>query len=81
MAKLLPFFDLVFRTNTMFFLLFFYIKWLVLKADNTSNSWHSSLIFSEKRIGHFMQSVSRGDSLHEMSNSVFWGKQEKYFSK
>ena len=25
-----------------------------------------------------MQIVSSGDNLHEMSNPVFWGKQEKY---
>ena len=27
-----------------------------------------------------MQVVSIGDNLHEMSNSVFWEKLEKYFS-
>ena len=27
-----------------------------------------------------MQIISIGDNLHEMSNPVFWGKQEKYFS-
>ena len=26
-----------------------------------------------------MQIVSNGDNLHEMSNPVFWEKQEKYF--
>ena len=26
-----------------------------------------------------MQIVSIGDNLHEMSNPVFWKKQEKYF--
>ena len=26
-----------------------------------------------------MQIVSTGDTLHEMSNPVFWEKQEKYF--
>ena len=26
-----------------------------------------------------MQIVSLGDNLHEMSNSVFWEKYEKYF--
>ena len=26
-----------------------------------------------------MQIVSSGDNLHEMSNLIFWDKQEKYF--
>ena len=26
-----------------------------------------------------MQAVSVGDSMHEMSNPVFWNKSEKYF--
>ena len=30
----------------------------------------------ENGIWHFMQTVSQGDSLHEMSNPVFWGKQK-----
>ena len=37
------------------------------------------LFFPENRIWHFMQIVSLGDNLHEMSNSVFWEKYEKYF--
>ena len=32
------------------------------------------LFFSENRIWHFMQIVSYGDNLHEMSNPVFWEK-------
>ena len=28
----------------------------------------------------FMQIVSTGDNLHEMSDPGFWGKQEKYFN-
>ena len=32
------------------------------------------LFFSENRIWHFMQIVSLGDNLHEMSNPVFWEK-------
>ena len=31
----------------------------------------------ENRIWHFMQIVSLGDNLHEMSNPVFWEKLEK----
>ena len=30
------------------------------------------LFFPDKRILHFMQIVSNGDNLHEMSNPVFW---------
>ena len=32
------------------------------------------LFFPENRIWHFMQIVSLGDNLHEMSNPVFWEK-------
>ena len=34
----------------------------------------SSLIFHENRIWHFMQNVSSGDILHEISKPVFWDK-------
>ena len=40
------------------------------------------MIFSllpEYKIWHFMQIVSIGDNLHEMSNPVSWEKYEKYF--
>ena len=30
------------------------------------------LLFPENRLGHFMQFVSLGDNLHEMSKPVFW---------
>ena len=36
----------------------------------------SFLIFLENRIRHFMQIVSSGDDLHEMSNCVHWKKEE-----
>ena len=35
------------------------------------------VFFSRNRIWHFMQIVSTGDNLHEMSNSVFWENLEK----
>ena len=35
------------------------------------------LFFHENRIKHFVQIVSNGDSLHELSKLVFWGKIEK----
>ena len=38
------------------------------------------LFFPENRIWHFMQIVSNGDNLHDMSKSVFWEQQEKYFN-
>ena len=41
--------------------------------------WYMFLIFPEKRIWHSMQIISDGDSLHGMSNYVFWGEKEKYF--
>ena len=28
---------------------------------------------------HFMQILTNGDNLHEITNSVFWENQEKYF--
>ena len=37
------------------------------------------LFFLENRIWHFMQIVSTGDNLHEMSNLFYW-KNKKYFS-
>ena len=37
------------------------------------------LFFSKNRIWHFMQTVSIGDSLHEMTKSVFWEKYKKIF--
>ena len=41
-----------------------------------ANSAHNKLMifFPENRIWHFMQIVSNGDNLHEMSNSVLWEK-------
>ena len=38
----------------------------------------SYFFFSENRLWHFMQIVSNGDCLHEISNSVFGKKLEKY---
>ena len=37
------------------------------------------LFSQENRIQHSMQTVSSGGSLHEMSNFIFWEKEEKYF--
>ena len=36
------------------------------------------LIFPENGIWYFMQIVSTGDSLHEMSNPVLWEKNKKF---
>ena len=38
------------------------------------------LFFPENRIWYFMQIVSNGDNLHEMSKPVFWEESEKYFN-
>ena len=39
------------------------------------------VLFSpENRIWHLMQIVSIEDNLHEMSNPIFWKKEEKYFN-
>ena len=37
------------------------------------------IFFPDNRIWHFMQTVSNGDNLHEMSNPIFWKKKKKYF--
>ena len=37
------------------------------------------LFSPENRIRHFMQIISIGDHLQEMSKPVFWEKQEKHF--
>ena len=37
------------------------------------------LFFLENRIRHFMQIVSIGDNLHEVSNPIFYEKEEKIF--
>ena len=39
--------------------------------------WYS--FFSENRVWHFMQAVSLGNSLHEMSKPVFLNKSKIYF--
>ena len=41
--------------------------------------WRYFLIFPANRIWHFMQTVSIGDNLHEMSNPVSWEKIRKLF--
>ena len=45
-------------------------------ADDKSVIFFLIFFFQENRIRKFMQIVS---NLHEMSNPVFWVKQEKYF--
>ena len=44
-----------------------------------TNLWY--FISPENKTWHFMQIVSSGDNLHEMSNPVFWEnkKKKKYF--
>ena len=38
------------------------------------------IFFQENRFGYFMQIVSDGDSLHEMSNPVFFDESKKKIS-
>ena len=64
----------------------FIIQQSVFKYDNEltfTTLWANSadnkltiffLIFPENRIWNFIQIVSIGDNLHEMSKSVFWEK-------
>ena len=54
-----------------------FIALLAYSADNKLMIFF--LIFSGNRIWHFMQIVSNGDNLHEMSNPVSWENWEKYF--
>ena len=37
------------------------------------------LFISKNRVWHFMQTVSSGDSLHEIANPILVEKYEKYF--
>ena len=37
-------------------------------------------LFSGEKIRHFIQIVSLGGILYEMSNSIYWGKEEKMLS-
>ena len=65
--------------------------WLEESISISSNLWSNSayvkLIFflivsffsPENMIWHFMQMVSQGDSLHAMSNPIFWKKNRKAF--
>ena len=45
-------------------------------GDNLKNLF---LFFPENRLWHFIQSVSWGDTLHEMWKSIFWGKKKKKY--
>ena len=46
---------------------------------NSTDQLDDFFFFSENMVWRFMQTVSLGDSLHEMLNPVFWNKSEKYF--
>ena len=37
------------------------------------------LIFPENRLWYFMQVVSPGDNLHELSKRILWENKKKYF--
>ena len=42
--------------------------------DKFNRQQFDDTFFSVNRVLHFMQTASLGDSLHEMSNPVFWNK-------
>ena len=42
------------------------------KKNWQTTFWKVFLLFEEKEIWHFMQTVSSGDSLHEMSEPTLW---------
>ena len=46
--------------------------WVKISANNILK--HFFLFFLENGIWHFMQIVSLGDNLHEVSNLIFWEK-------
>ena len=48
-------------------------------ANSADDNFIFFLLFQENRIWHFMQIVSIGVNLHEMSKSVFWEKIRKIF--
>ena len=52
-----------------------------LPANSTDNKLIFILFFPYNRFWHFMQIVSKGDNLHEMSKPIlyFLGKYELYF--
>ena len=45
-----------------------------LSANSADDKLIFFLIFPENRFGHFMQIVSYGDNLHEMTKPIFWKK-------
>ena len=55
------------------------LTFTTLRANSTDNNLMIFFFFSENKVRHFMQTVSLGDSLHEMSILVFWIKSDKYF--
>ena len=55
--------------------MFKYLTFTTLWANSADNKLEFVFLFSpENRIWHFMQIVSNGDNLHEMSNPVLWEK-------
>ena len=57
-----------------------FIEHSILRANSADDKLIMfSFYFSQKIRLWFMQIFSRGDSLHKISNLIFWGKWEKYF--
>ena len=49
----------------------------IIGANSADDKLVIFFFFRENRVWHFMQIVSCGDNLHEMSNSIFWGRKKK----
>ena len=49
----------------------------IIWADSADDKFIFLLFFSENRIWHFIQIVTLGDNLHNMSNPILWEKLEK----
>ena len=59
----------------------FILTFTTLLANSADNIVIFFLFFPENRIWQFMQIISTGDNLPELSTPVLWEKVEKYFIK
>ena len=54
-----------------------YLAFTTLWANSADDKLIIILLFSpQNRLWHFMQIISLGDNLHEMSKSIFWKKKK-----
>ena len=54
-----------------------WVVMLCMLEKHQQTFWNIFLFFLENRLWYFMQIVSYGDNLHEMSKSIFWKKMGK----